>query len=101
MSACTCIQGRDSDKSGSDLDAASAVNLHEAKGGGLLLVSGQGSHSDVGPCGAVSVDEVLVIHSVQVVTCKRRIGAIECVTAYAVFSVRRAWPQDLEKCLGC
>ena len=52
------------------LNAASAVNLHQPKSSGLLLVCGQRCHCDVSSCGAMGVDKVLVVHSVQVVSCR-------------------------------
>lgn len=51
-----------------DLDATSAINLHQPECRSLLLISGQRRNCDVCACGAVRVDEVLVVHPVQVVT---------------------------------
>lgn len=47
-----------------NLDAACTVNLHQTKGRGLLLISGQCRYSDICPCGPVCVNEVLVVHTV-------------------------------------
>lgn len=49
-------------------DLARVINLHEAEGGGALLVHGHGGDGDVSLGLAVLDDEGLVVHAVEVVT---------------------------------
>lgn len=52
-------------------DAAVVIDLHQPKGLRVLLVRGQGRHCDVCPRLAVLQHKVLVVHPVQVVTCRQ------------------------------
>ncbi len=61
-------QVQEGEQARADLDAASAVNLHEAKGSRLLLISRESRNCDVSACGSMRVDKVLVVHPVQVVS---------------------------------
>ena len=61
------------------------VNLHEPKSRGLLLATGKGRDGDVGTRLAVSMDEVLVVATVQVVTCIGRRAALSKGTAAVTY----------------
>jgi hypothetical protein len=54
-------------------DSARIINLHQPKGSGSCFVHWQSCHGNICTCLAMNLNEFLIIHSVQVVTCQNHV----------------------------
>ena len=54
-------------------DSAGIINLHQPKGSGSCFVHWQSRHGNIGTCLTMNLNEFLIIHSVQVVSCQNHV----------------------------